>query len=108
MRTMGNSWRCSWINRNFTAGVAQRCSPLFLRYPFLAAIFHFHALIASFPLLLLFDVPSLERLLALALQILCTIYGNVLSEIPRSAAICVLLFPLVLKSVTACCLNSLV
>src|SRR5438876_357338 len=28
MRTMGNSWRCSWINRNFTAGAARRCSPL--------------------------------------------------------------------------------
>jgi hypothetical protein len=31
-----------------------------------------------------------------------------LSEIPRSLAICVLLFPLASKSVTACCLNSLV
>src|SRR5450432_739303 len=74
MRTMGNSWRCSWINRNFTAGAARRCSPLFLIYPFLAAIFHFHASISYFPLLQLFDDPSLETLLFPVLQILCTIY----------------------------------
>jgi len=33
---------------------------------------------------------------------------NALSEIPRSLAICILLFPLVSKSFTVCCLNSFV
>src|SRR6266700_7304302 len=100
MRTMGNSWRCSWINRNFTAGVARRCSPLFLSYPFLAAIFHFHASISYFPLLLLFDGPSQEKLCPCSSNSLHHLL-SALSEIPRSLAICDVLFPLVLKSSTA-------
>jgi len=80
----------------------------FLRYPFLVVISRFHGVIFSFPLLWMFDALSQEKLLALALQILYTICFKALSEIPKSLDICVLLFPLVSKSFTACCLNSLV
>jgi len=55
-----------------------------------------------------FDGPSLERLLPHALQTLCTKNSSALSEIPRSLAICVLVFPLVSNRFAACGLNSFV
>jgi hypothetical protein len=62
--------------------------------------------VASFPLLLPFDELCLEMLLPPALQILCTIYGNLLAEMPKSLSICFLVFSLISNNCTTYCLNS--